>query len=143
MIENLAVLRPSEQREAVLRQPPSSEERPSSTQVQPAEATAEASISAQRDEPHPIAADLLGLARATAVDGRQRGVGATTPTELESLREAARDLIAALPAEDQTRFVLPWLWRAGRTDGRALTAEGQEFGYELRFSRYKTLQIAP
>ena len=143
VIDNLAILRPSEQREAVLRQAPSSEERPSSTHVQPAEATAGTSISAQRDEPHPIAEDLLGLARATAVDGRQRGVGATSPTELENLRDAARDLIAALPAEDQTRFVLPWLWRAGRTDGRPLTAEGQEFGYELRFSRYKTLQIQP
>ena len=145
VIENLGILRPSEQREAVLRLGPSSEERPSSTQVQPAEATAEAPIRAPREEPHgaPAAEDLLGLARATAADGRQRGLGATTPTQLESLREAARNLIAALPAEDQTRFVLPWLWRAGRTDGRALTPEGQEFGYEVRFSRYKTLQIKP
>jgi hypothetical protein len=83
------------------------------------------------------------MARATVVDGQQRGVGATGPAELENLREAARELIAALPAQDRTRFVLPWLWIAGRTDGRALTPEGQEFGYELRFSRYKTLQIKP
>ena len=142
VIENLAILRPSEQREAVLRLAPSSEERPSSIQVRPAEATAETSIPAPREEPHGARAeDLLGLARATAVDGRQRGVGATSPTELETLREVARDLIALLPAEDETRFVLPWLWRAGRTDGRALTPEGQEFGYELRFSRYNTLRI--
>jgi hypothetical protein len=147
VIENLSILRPSEQREAVLRQVPTSEEQPSSPQVlfEPAEATAETFISAPRREPHgaPAAEDLLGLARANAVDGRQRGVGATNPTELEILREAARDLIAALPAEDQTRFVLPWLWRAGRTDGKALTPEGREFGYELRFSRCKTLQIKP
>jgi hypothetical protein len=147
VIENLAILRPSEQREAVLRQVPTSEEQPSSPQVpcEPVEATAETFISAPGEELHgaPAAEDLLGLARATAVDGRQRGVGATSPTELEILREAARGLIAALPAEDRTRFVRPWLWRAGRTDGTALTPEGQEFGYELRFSGYKTLQIKP
>ena len=42
-----------------------------------------------------------------------------------------------------TRFVLPWLWEAGSTGGKALTPEGEEFGYELRFSRYKTLQVKP
>jgi len=90
----------------------------------------------------PTADDLLGLARATAADGQQRGVGATSPTELETLRDTARTLIGALPADDATRFVLPWLWRGGRTDGRALTHES-EFGYELRFSRYKPVQIKP
>ena len=145
VIENLAILRPSEQREAVLQPTPSAEEMPSSTEVQPAEATVETVVPAPREVPHnaPAADDLLGLARATAVDGRQRGLSAATPTELETLRETARGLIAALPAEDQTRFVLPWLWRAGRTDGRALTPEGQEFGYELRFSRYQTQQFKP
>ncbi len=145
VIENLAILRPSVQREAVLRQVPTSEERPSSPRVQAAEATAETSISGPREERHgaPAAEDLLALVRATAVDGRQRGVGATSPTKLEILRDTARDLIAALPAEDRTRFVLPWLWRAGRTGGTALTREGEEFGYELRFSRYMTLQIRP
>lgn len=91
----------------------------------------------------PAPDDLLDMATATAADGRQRGVGATSPTELETLRDAARALIGALATADETRFVLPWLWRAGRTDGRALTPEGQEFGYELRFSRYKTVQIKP
>ena len=147
VIENLAILRPSEQREAMLRQVPRSEEQPGAPEIaaQPAKATAETSVSAPRDAPHgaPAPEDLLGLARATAVDGRQRGVGAMSPTELEILREEARDLIAALSADDETRFVLPWLWRAGRTDGRAMTPEGHEFGYELRFSRYKTLQIKP
>jgi hypothetical protein len=145
VIDNMAILRPSEQREAVLRQSPSSKERGSTIQTQRTEGTVEMPISAPLEQPlgAPGAEDLLGLARATAVDGRQRGVGATTPVELEHLREAARDLITALPAEDRTRFVLPWLWRAGRTDGRGLTPEGKEFGYELRFSRYKTLQIKP
>lgn len=144
VIDNLPILRPSEQREAVLRQAPSSDAGSSSARVQPVEA-AETPIPALGEEPSctPEADDLLGLARATAGDGRQRGVGAATPTELESLREVARAVIAALPAEDRTRFVLPWLWRAGRTDGRALTPEGEEFGYELRFSRYETLQIKP
>ena len=27
--------------------------------------------------------------------------------------------------------------------GRAITPEGEEFGYELRSSRYKTMQIKP
>jgi len=40
-----------------------------------------------------------------------------SPTELEILREAGRDLIASLPAEDRTRFVLPWMWRAGVREG--------------------------
>jgi hypothetical protein len=147
VIENLAILRPSEQRAAVLRQVPTFEEQPNAPQVsfEPSDATTEASISAARNEPHGarVAQDLLELARATGVDGRQRGVGAASPTELEKLREEARDLIAGLPTEDQTRFVLPWMWRAGQTDGRGMTPEGQEFGCELRFSRYKTLQVKP
>jgi hypothetical protein len=39
------------------------------------------------------------------------------------------------------RLVLPWLWDGTRTDDRALTPEGEEFGYELRFSRYKMVQV--
>jgi hypothetical protein len=147
VIENLTILRPSEQREEVLRQVPTSGERLTSRQVpmEPAGATAEVLVSAPHAGPRgtPAADDLLGLARATADDDQQRGIGATSPTQLETLRDAVRELIAALPAEDHTRFVLPWLWRAGRTDGKALTPEGQEFGYELRLSRYKTIQIKP
>ena len=52
-------------------------------------------------------------------------------------------LIATLPDHDATRYVMPWLWRADSTTGRALTPEGEEFGYELRFSRYKTVQVKP
>jgi hypothetical protein len=84
---------------------------------------------------------LLSLARATAADGRQRGVGAQDPEELEALRDQARTEIIALPPDDTTRFVLPWPWQADNTDGQALTPEGEEFGYELRFSRYKKMQI--
>lgn len=86
---------------------------------------------------------LLSLARSTAADGRRRGLGATDPTDLEVLRDTARKRICQLPADDSTRFVLPWLWKDGRTDGRALTPEGEEFGYELRFSRYKRMQVQP
>jgi hypothetical protein len=147
VIENLATLSPSKQREAVLQRAPTSEAQSDASESpsEPPEAEAETSVSVPREAPGGDSAteDLLGLARATATDGRQRGLGATSPTELENLREAARDLIDALPAEDLTRFVLPWLWRAGRTDGGALTVEGQEFGYELRFSRYRTMQVKP
>lgn len=84
---------------------------------------------------------LLDLARATAADGRQRGIGAQDPEGLEELRDQAVAEIGSLPPDDATRFVLAWLWHAGRTGGRALTPEGQEFGYELRFSRYKAVQV--
>lgn len=69
VIENLTILRPSEQREAVLRQLPTSEEQPSSPEVpfESTEAPAEMSLSAPREAPSgaPAAEDLLGLARAT------------------------------------------------------------------------------
>src|SRR4051794_38671302 len=52
--------------------------------MEPAGATAEASISRHMEgRGNPAADDLLGLARATADDGQQRGVGAASPTELE------------------------------------------------------------
>jgi hypothetical protein len=49
--------------------------------------------------------------------------------------------IAELPSNDPTRLVLPWVSKSSQTDGWALTPEGAEFGYELRFSRYKRVQI--
>jgi hypothetical protein len=61
----------------------------------------------------------------------------------KSLRNTARALLGALPANDATRFVLPWLWKADRTTGRGPTPRGDEFGYGLRFSRYKTAQVKP
>ena len=60
---------------------------------------------------------------------------------MTSLRQLLNDL--PLPDDDATRLVMPWLWKADSTTGRALTPEGEEFGYELRFSRYKTVQIKP
>lgn len=70
--------------------------------------------------------DLLSLARSTAADGRQRGVGAMGPTDLEELRDTAYQKIAELPLDGATRFVLPWLWQASNTGGRALSVEGAE-----------------
>jgi hypothetical protein len=81
------------------------------------------------------------MARATADDGRQRGVGAQNPEELEALRDMVVATIRSLPPKDATRFVLPWLWDGMRAGGQALTSEGEEFGYELRFSRYKKTQV--
>lgn len=92
---------------------------------------------------HETAHALVQLARSTAADGRQRATGATDPEELEALRDLARASIAGLSPDDTTRFVLPWLWTASQTDGKALTPEGAEFGYELRFSRYRQQQIRP
>jgi hypothetical protein len=148
VIANLTLLRPSEQRNAVLgqeRQEPAPIPAPGDGLVLPSEprnlwgsrshATVAATLAAS--------GDLLELAHATAADGRQRGVGASTPSDLETLRDTARGLIGALPSDDTTRFVLPWLWKADRTTGSALTPEGDEFGYELRFSRYQSMQIKP
>ena len=86
---------------------------------------------------------LLALAQATAADGRQRGTGATSPADLELLRDRARALIGTLPDDDATRHVMPWLWQTDSTTGRAPAPEGGEFGYELRFSRYKSVQVKP
>ena len=146
VIENLTLLRPSEQRAAVLDTHPVGPTIPlplenlavlTEAPVQPAHADGTEPSPASRPE------GLVDLAESTAADGRQRGVGATSPAELEKMRDTARTLIDALPAGSATRFVLPWLWKAESTTGTALTPEGEEFGYELRFSRYKTVQIKP
>ena len=85
--------------------------------------------------------DLLALAQATARDGEQRAAGIASARQLEALRDAARAAIDTLGPDDDTRRVLPWLWKATSTDGHAITPMGEEFGYELRFSRYRTRQI--
>lgn len=141
LVSNLSRLRPSQQRDLVL----------GTLSAAPGEATAGAAslegkaavASGARAVVNASAgsADLLDLARATAEDGRQRGAGAQNPEELEALRDQARAVINSLAPDDGTRFVLPWLWEAGGTDGNALTPEGAEFGYELRFSRYKRIQV--
>ncbi len=140
IINNLTVLRPMEQRDSLLGQhlPGSPPPEVSETHVK---GTPTGPAPAISDSGSTSGVDLLGVARATASDGLQRAVGATSPTDLEDLRDTARSQINELAADDPTRFVLPWLWKADQTDGRALTPEGEEFGYELRFSRYKKLQV--
>ena len=132
VVSNLSLLKPTEQRQMVLGLP----------RAEPITATnrgvvAERETDLSKTEPP----DLLDLARATASDGRQRGVGAQDPEALEALRDQVRAEIGSLPPDDATRFVLPWLWQGGSTDGRALTPEGEEFGLELRFSRYEKIQV--
>jgi hypothetical protein len=140
IVSNLGQLRPSVQRSRVIGEHARGQETVASGAVANASMdnvvtpTADASTLTE----HSI---LLDLARATAADGRQRGIGAQDPEDLEELRDQAVSQIGGLPSGDDTRFVLPWLWHAGRTGGRALTPEGQEFGYELRFSRYKAVQV--
>ncbi|WP_156969739.1 hypothetical protein [Knoellia subterranea] len=133
VVSNLARLRPMEQRLALVGEVP----------VDPAGEADEVTPETSRSQQQEPTDDLLALARATASDGRQRGVGAASPEDLTSLKEAARSAINAVAVDDPTRFVMPWVWDASKTGGRALTAEGTEFGYELRFSRYKTIQIKP
>ncbi|MEV0975060.1 hypothetical protein [Microtetraspora glauca] len=81
----------------------------------------------------------MALAEATGRDGRQRTLGhsATTLEELQRLRLSLRQAIRALPDGSLTRHVLPWLWNAATSGGRALTTSGAETGYELRLSRYR------
>jgi hypothetical protein len=127
VIGNLTTMKPSEQRAAVLGAVPGSAVRGTGLdRIDPADGS-----------------DLLKLARATAADGKQRATGAIDPIDLETIRDSAWSQISALTADDQTRFVLPWLWNSATAGGRALTPEGAEFGYELRFSLYKTMQVKP
>jgi hypothetical protein len=82
----------------------------------------------------------LALAEATAEDGRQRAVDNPSADleDLQELRLATRQAICGAPASTLIRHVLPWLWNAATSTGRALTTTGQETGYELRLSRYKS-----
>ena len=145
VVNNLRVLRPAEQRAIVLGLRPE-QSHAAVPEVAGAPLASVAAPAPARDaaaSPVNSTTNLLGLARATLADGKQRAVGVADPVDLEVLRDAARGQIAELPADDATRFVLPWLWRSGRTGGKALTPEGEEFGYELRFSRYEQMQVKP
>ena len=143
VIENLGVLRPSEQREAMIGVMPTAPQAADHFPPQPMQMP-DITLPATGVPPEVNRADeSLALAQQTAADGRQRARGATSPADLELLRDQARAVIGTLPDDDPTRLVMPWLWRAGRTTGKALTPEGEEFGYELRFSRYKTVQVKP
>ena len=146
VIEHLNILRPAEQRNFVLGQrtdlPPTIQPTVVADVASASAGTPEFASEEFRDR-RAAADDLLSIARSTAADGRQRGVGAVDPADLEVLRDTARERIGQLAPDDATRFVLPWLWKRGNTGGKALTPEGEEFGYELRFSRYKQMQVKP
>lgn len=142
IVNNLSRLRPSEQRGIVLGVQ-AAEPRALTAGDRPVEMPADDLAEPKPGPSTPVGGTaLLDLARATAGDGHQRGVGATSPEELEALRDQALAEIGRLSPDDVTRFVLPWLWQSTQTDGKALTPEGGEFGYELRFSRYKNVQVA-
>jgi hypothetical protein len=145
VIGNLDKLRPAEQRTSVVGQDPKlSSTAPLPDTKADRDATVEAAFMSDGDVNMEVrCGELLEMARSTATDGRQRGVGAANPTDLEVLRDKALAQIDQLPPDDATRFVLPWLWTEGQTGGRALTPEGAEFGHELRFSRYKRPQVRP
>jgi len=98
VVSNLSLLKPTEQRQVVLGSP----------RAEPIHVTGEGRISERTTglsttEP-PV---LLDLARATAADGRQRGIGAQNPESLEALRDRALAEIGSLPRDDAIRFVLP------------------------------------
>jgi hypothetical protein len=81
----------------------------------------------------------LGLAEATAGDGRQRAIDyPSAKLDLQQLRLAVRQAICAAPSGAPTRHVLPWLWNAVPSTGAAFTPTGQDTGYELRLSRYQS-----
>lgn len=141
LVSNLGKLKSSEQRQIVLAQPAEDPPAVSAPDLGPSRLTEEPTTPVPANLPEPSLP--LDLARATAADGRQRAFGAQNPEELEALRDRALADIGRLDPDDVTRFVLPWLWDAMRTDGQALTPEGAEFGYELRFSRYKKIQVRP
>jgi hypothetical protein len=141
LVSNLSRLRPSEQRQMVVGEQIEGPSGVVSDRLAVASVDGAAETTGDPSTTEPTL--LLKLARATVADGRQRGVGAQNPENLEELRDQAVAEIGNLSPDDVTRFVLPWLWHAGRTGGRALTPEGEEFGYELRFSKYQTVQVTP
>jgi hypothetical protein len=82
-------------------------------------------------------AQALVLAKETARDHAQRALDYPAGS-LEELRDLDTEVDRALSAEDDEglRHVVPWLWNAASSGGRALTAAGAEVGYELRLSWY-------
>lgn len=84
----------------------------------------------------------LALAKATGGDGKQRALDVRFDS-LDSLLETrllVRERISLEPSDASVRFVMVWRWRE-ETTGRALTAAGRSTGYEIRFSKYGTLQV--
>jgi hypothetical protein len=108
-------------------------------------------------EPGPPAASLppapaddvdraMRLAAQTEADGVQRALenDIGDPADLDALRIELRDRLMSGPTVDgvEIRHVLPWLWRAATSGGRALTESGAATGYELRVSRSER-DVAP
>ena len=86
-------------------------------------------------------ARAAALAAETETDGVQRALESdlADPAGLDALRLELRDHLLTGPTVKgiQVRHVLPWIWRATTSGGRALTELGRESGYELRLSRYQ------
>src|SRR3954453_15859969 len=91
--------------EAALREAPSSEERPSQCRYSRL-CNGRDDLSRTIVEPHVAgpAEDLRGRARATAVDVRQRGLGATTATQAREPSRGGPRPHRSDPAENRTRF---------------------------------------
>jgi hypothetical protein len=83
----------------------------------------------------------LRLAAETERDAVQRALPAELddPADLDSLRLELRQRLVTAPTVDGVvlRHVLPWLWRAQTSGGRAMTEAGDHCGYEVRLSRYE------
>lgn len=112
VIENLSIQGPGEQRKAVIgRHPDLSPTIPPLEVADGCEASAATPGRGWEGLVRRVTAadDLLRNARSTAADGRQRGAGATDPTDLEVLRDGTRPSWS-VPPDDATRFVLPWHW---------------------------------
>ena len=79
------------------------------------------------------------LAALTAADGTQRGLDVELGSleTLQSLRLEVRQYLTRQPTGSPLRHVMPWLWSADTSTGRAMTGAGETSGYELRLSRYK------
>ena len=117
VVHKFSVLRPTEQRKAFWRTDGVLDD---TSSPKPVDAVAAAT------DP------LLDLARATAQDGEQRALGASSPEQLISLREPARAAIGTLPSDDLTRFVMPWVWDVASSGGQCPHARGR--GVRLRAS---------
>lgn len=86
-----------------------------------------------------VADEALKLAALTAEDKQQRAVDAVASNleELQEWRLAVRDALAETGKGSSLAHVMPWLWQESTT-GKPLTEGGQQVGYELRLSWYKS-----
>lgn len=88
--------------------------------------------------PDPVE-EALQLAHRTAEDRQQRALEYLAQS-LEALQEIRLAVRNAIRSSDEAvlRHVVPWLWDAAKTDGRAKTDAGRDIGYELRLSWGRT-----